>query len=29
VGFGGDFFAAGSPGGSYGRDNQSFDEWCR
>jgi len=29
VGFGGDFLAAGSPGGSYGRDNQSFDEWCR
>jgi hypothetical protein len=29
VGFGGDFLAAGSSSGSYGGDNQSFDEWCR
>jgi hypothetical protein len=29
VGFGGDFVAAGSSSGSYGRNNQSFDEWCR
>ena len=29
VGFGGDFLAAGSASGGYGRDNQSFDEWCR
>jgi hypothetical protein len=29
VRFGRDFLATGSPSGCYGRDNQSFDQWCR